>query len=172
MNLSNITKAEKEELFNSLINPLKIKLYKTGMSILKNDDDVCDAVQNTMFSAYRNFEKLENEKFFSTWITRIMINNCYDIIKNNKKISYLNEKMEKEDGFYYDTYKEESKVEKALNSIDEDLRMVALLYYYDGFPVKEISKICDIPEGTVKSRLSRCRERLYILLKEEGDNNE
>lgn len=172
MDLSNITKVEKDELFNSLVIPLKTKLYKTGMAILKSDDDVCDAIQNTLFSAYRSLEKLENENYFSTWITRIMINKCYDIIKNHKKVVYLNEQLEREEGFYYDTYKDESEVEKALNSIDQDLRMVAVLYYYDGFSIKEISEICNIPEGTVKSRLSRCRNKLYVLLKEEGEDNE
>lgn len=171
MDLSNITKAEKEELFNNLVIPLKAKLYKTGMVILKNDSDVCDAIQNTLFSAYRNLEKLENEHYFSTWITRIMINKCYDIIKMNKKVVYLNEQMEKED-FYYDTYKEESLVEKALNSIDQDLKMVSVLFYYDGFSVREIAEMCNIPEGTVKSRLARSREKLYLLLKEEGEDNE
>lgn len=170
MDLSNITKSEKEELFNSLVIPLKSKLYKTGMAILKNDDDVCDAIQNALFSAYQNLEKLENENYFSTWMTRIMINKCYDIIKNNKKIVYLNQQLEKnESDFYYDTYKNESEVEKALNSLDKELRIVAVLYYYNGFSVKEIAEICNIPEGTTKSRLSRCREKLYLLLKEEGE---
>ena len=91
MDLSNITKSEKDELFNSLVIPLKFKLYKTGMAILNNDDDVCDAIQNTLFSAYRNLEKLEHENYFATWITRIMINKCYDIIKSNKKVVYLNQ---------------------------------------------------------------------------------
>ncbi|MBR2290391.1 MAG: sigma-70 family RNA polymerase sigma factor [Clostridia bacterium] len=169
MDLSNVTKLEKDELFNSLVIPLKTKLYKTGMAILKNDDDVCDAIQNALFSAYQNLEKLENERYFATWMTRIMINKCYDIIKNHKKVVYLNAQMEKQDEFYYDTYQAESEVEKALNAIDQDLRMVAVLYYYDGFSILEIAEICNIPEGTVKSRLARCREKLYLLLKEEGE---
>lgn len=172
MDLSNITKAEKEELFNSLVIPLKTKLYKTGMAILKNDDDCVDAIQNALFSAYQNLEKLENEQYFATWMTRIMINKCYDVIKNNKKVVFLNEQMKKQEDFYYDTYKEESIVENALNSIDQDLKLVAVLYYFDGFSIKEISQICNIPEGTTKSRLARCRDKLYQLLKEEGDYNE
>ena len=50
--------------------------------------------------------------------------------------------------------------------------MVTILFYYDGFSVREIAEMCNIPEGTVKSRLSRSREKLYVLLKEEGDDNE
>ena len=171
MDLSNLTKAEKEELFISLVNPLKSKLYKTGMAILKNDDDCADAIQETLISSYKSLEKLENREYFSTWMIRIMINKCYDIIKKNQKVSYINEQVkEYSQTSYYDRYCEESDVERALNTVSEDLRLVTVLYYYDGFSVKEIAEICNIPEGTVKSRISRAREKLYILLKEEGES--
>ena len=81
------------EAFERLINTVKVKLYKTGMAILKNDDDVCDAIQETLISAYKNFESLREKQYFDTWITRILINKCYDIIKKNKKVAYLNEQM-------------------------------------------------------------------------------
>ena len=72
---------------------------------------------------------------------------------------------------YYDFYSVESNVERVLNLIDSDLKVIAVLYYYDEFSVKEISELLNIPEGTVKSRLSRAREKLYGLLKkEEGEN--
>ncbi|MBQ9658211.1 MAG: RNA polymerase sigma factor [Clostridia bacterium] len=174
MNLLNITKQEKDELFNELITPLKAKLYKTGMAILKNDDDVCDALQEALISGYKNLEKLEKEEFFSTWMIRIMINKCYDIIKNNKKIININQKLENyhENEYYYDRYKEESDVEKALNSINEELRLIVVLYYYNDFSVKEIAEICNIPQGTVKSRLARAREKIYTILKKEGEDSE
>lgn len=159
------------EAFERLVNSVKVKLYKTGMAILKNDDDVCDAIQETLLSAYKNFSSLNHEEYFATWITRILINKCYDIIKKNKKVTYLNEKMEvEEDAAYYDRYKEESTVERVLNEIDPDLKLVTVLFYYDGFSVKEISEMINIPEGTVKSRLSRARDKMYdILKKEEGE---
>ena len=160
------------ETFESLINSMRVKLYKTAMAILKNDDDACDAIQETLMSAYKNFESLNNKSYFGTWITRILINKCYDIIKQNKKISSINEIMEKEENAsYYDIYKEESLVENVLNKIDSDLKVVTVLYYYDEFSVNEIAEMLNIPEGTVKSRLSRSRDRIYELLKkEEGES--
>ena len=159
------------ESFERLVNTVKVKLYKTGMAILKNDDDVCDAIQETLLSAYRNFDSLREKQYFSTWITRILINKCYDIIKKNKKVAYLNEQMEvEEDGFYYDRYKEDSIVEKVLSQISSDLKLVTVLYYYDEFSVKEISEMLNIPEGTVKSRLARARDKMYEIMKmEEGE---
>lgn len=160
------------EVFENLINSQKSKLYKTGMAILKNDDDTCDAIQETLISAYKNFNSLENINYFGTWITRILINKCYDIIRKNKKVSSLNEEIESNtDIAYYDIYKSESIVERVLNMIDSDLRLVATLYYYDEYSVKEISELLNIPEGTIKSRLSRARDKMYdILKKEEGDS--
>lgn len=159
------------EAFERLVNSVKTKLYKTGMAILKNDDDVCDAIQDTLISAFKYFDTLKEERYFKTWITRILINKCYDIIKKNQKVSYLNKQAEvNENTAYYDEYKIDSRVEKALCSIDSDLRTTTVLYYYDDFSIEEISDILNIPAGTVKSRLSRAREKLYDLLKEEGDN--
>lgn len=159
------------ESFERLVNTVKVKLYKTGMAILKNDDDVCDAIQETLLSAYKNFESLREKQYFSTWITRILINKCYDIIKKNKKISYLNEQMEVEaNESYYDRYKEDSTVERVLSQISTELKLVTVLYYYDEFSVKEISEMLNIPEGTVKSRLARARDKMYEILKmEEGE---
>ena len=159
------------ESFERLVNTVKVKLYKTGMAILKNDDDVCDAIQETLMSAYKNFSTLREERYFSTWITRILINKCYDIIKKNKKVAYLNEQMEVEaNEAYYDRYKEDSTVERILSQINPELKLVTVLYYYDEFSVKEISEMLNIPEGTVKSRLARARDKMYEIIKmEEGE---
>ena len=144
------TKKDSLETFENLVSTVKLKLYKTAMSILKNDDDACDAIQETLLSAYKNIDKLKNKHFFSTWIIRIIMD---------------------ENSSYYDMYKEDSILENVLNQIDKDLKLVTVLYYYDDFPIKEISEIINIPEGTVKSRLSRARTQIYdILKKEEGEN--
>ena len=161
-----LAKEGNQEAFAKLIEQEKLKLYKTGISILKNDDDTCDAIQETLISAYKSLNSLKNNEYFSTWIMRILINKCYDIIRKNKKVTYINEKMKKEDT-YYEIYLQESDLENVLNQIDNDLKTVTVLYYYDEFSVNEISEILNIPEGTVKSRLSRARNKIYTILKEE-----
>ena len=167
-----LAKNNNKEAFSELIQEVKTKLYKTGISILKNDADTCDAMQETLLSAYQNIKSLENNDYFTTWIIRIMINKCYDIIRRNKRIVSINEKVEIKDDDFYDRYASESDLEWALNNIDEDLKTVTVLYYYDDFSVSEISDVLNIPEGTVKSRLSRARDRLYTIIKEkEGGIN-
>ncbi len=160
--MDNITLAKKgdKEAFSKLIQEIKIKLYKTGMAILKNDDDVCDALQETLINAYTKITTLKNPKYFNTWIIRIMINNCYEIIRKNNRVSKITEKIEQSIDNYYEIYCAQSDLENILKQLDEDLRLVTVLYYYDDLKVKEISKLLNIPEGTVKSRLSRARKIL------------
>ena len=165
----NLAKKGDKDAFSRLIENVKFKLYKTGMSILKNDDNTCDAIQETLLSAYQNLNKLEHPEYFTTWIIRIMINKCYDIIKKNKKVVNINEKLEQVAQPYYEMYCNESEVEKVLNQIDSDLRTVTVMFYYDDLSVSSIAEILNIPEGTVKSRLSRAREQISKIYKlEEG----
>lgn len=165
--LVELAKTGNKEAFSKLIEEVKLKLYKTGISILKNDEDTCDAIQETLINAYKSLNTLKNNEYFSTWIMKILMNKCYDIIRKNKKIIYLDEKIKIEQDMYYEMYSQESELEVVLNKIDKDLKMVTVLYYYDDLSVSEISEILNIPEGTVKSRLSRARSKIYAILKEE-----
>ena len=65
------------ETFESLIVTVKTKMYKTAISVLKNDEDACDAIQEALLSAYKSFDTLQNKEYFSTWIIRILLNKCY-----------------------------------------------------------------------------------------------
>lgn len=119
------------EAFNELIENNKLKMYKTAKAILNNEDDVCDAIQETLISAYKNLNKLKENKFFSTWIIRILINKCYDIIAKNKKVGNVVDISEVQDIKTFDKYDSDSVVAKVLNEIDEELKVVTILYYYD-----------------------------------------
>lgn len=119
------------EAFNELIENNKLKMYKTAKAILNNEDDICDAIQETLISAYKNLNKLKENKFFSTWLIRILINKSYDIIAKNKKLGNVVDISEVQDVKTYDKYDSDSIVGKALNEIDEELRVVTILYYYD-----------------------------------------
>ena len=173
MNLVEEAKLGNEEAFNMLIEENKLKMYKVAKSILKDEDDVCDAIQNALLSAYTNLSKLQNNNYFSTWIIRILINKCYDIAKENQK-RYSNvidiAEYNTDEGIKsYDKYNSDSIIENILNKIDEDLKTITVLYYYNDYSIYEISKILDIPEGTVKSRLSRARTKIYEILKREEE---
>ena len=140
-----------EEAFAELIEEYKLQIYKTAKAILRDEDDVCDAIQDTALSIYKNINNLKNEKHFKTWVIRITINKCYDIIEKHR----LNNAIEKID------------LERSLDLLEDELRIVTVLYYYNDLSISEISKILNIPKGTVKSRVFRAREKLYELLSKE-----
>lgn len=163
-------KLNKNKEFTELIKQNNLKFYKTAKAILKNDDDTYDAIQNALISMYENIHTLKDEKYFTTWGIRIVVNKCYDLIRKNNKvvsISLDNEQnkneIETNDEYNLDLYG----LEKILNDLDEPTRLLITLYYYDDLSINEISTIMNIPKGTVKSRLSRARNILKEKLERE-----
>lgn len=133
-------------------------MYRVAFSILRTEEEIADAISNTVVIVFEKIQTLRNEEFFKTWLTRILINECYKICKHNKKIIYL-ENCNQGNLIYNDTYSD-FETRNLIKQLNEDLREVVVLYYFEDFSVKEISKIVKIPEGTVKSRLSRARKEL------------
>ena len=163
-------KKNEEQKFTELIEENKLRFYKTAKIILKNDDDVYDAIQEALISIYKNYEKLENKKFFSTWATRIIINKCYDLLRKRKNnIVPIDEFIENNPSMgQNDKYEiDENGIKQAMNFLNDDIKLIVVLYYYDNYSVKEISEIVNIPEGTVKSRLSTARKLLKQKLGKE-----
>lgn len=163
-------KNKKEQIFTNLIEENKLRFYKTAKIILKNDDDVYDALQEALISIYQNYDNIKNKQYFSTWATRIVINKCYDLLRKNKNnvisIDEENENitnMANYDKYDFDNYG----IKKAMEFLNEDLKLITILYYYNDYSVREISGIINIPEGTVKSRLSKARKILKQKLEKE-----
>lgn len=174
--MSLIDRAKKGDLdaLSELIEQYELILYKTAKAILNNEDDVSDAIQEALISIYKHLGNLQQEKYFKTWATRILINKCYDIIYKNdlnkRKTEKIQEKYMVKEESIDNNIVEKTELQRALNILEEDLRLVTIMYYYDDFSIKEISKILDVPVGTVKSRLSRAREKLLTELRQEEVN--
>lgn len=149
-------KAGNPDAFTRLMKSQMQNMYKTAGAILINDEDIADAVSETILSCWENMHSLKEDRFFKTWMTRILVNKCNDIIR--KKQYYLDYDMPEEP--YNDTGFENAEWKEALSTISEKYRLVMVLYYIEGFSTGDISGILDIPEGTVRSRLARGREQL------------
>lgn len=154
-----IKKAKKgdEEAFFKLIEINKISLYKAGRAILNNDEDVADAIQETVISAYRNIKSLKDDSYFKTWLTKILINKCKDIISKNKETVILSDYAEEG---YIQEFLSEFEIEDMLNDLSKEQKLVMSLYYISQFNTREISEILKEPEGTIKSRISRAKTKL------------
>jgi len=163
---------EDKEFFIQKINENRLKMYKTAIAILKDEDDANDAIQEALYSAYKNYYSLREKSYFTTWIIKILINKCYNIINKNKKIAYIDDTVIQNTASSEDNYEIENSLEWVLNQIDKELKEIVVLYYYDDFSVADIANVLDIPQGTIKSRLSRAREQIKeIIKKEEGEFN-
>lgn len=140
-------------------------MYRIAFGILKNDDHISDAVSNTIVIVFEKISSLKNAEFFKTWLIRILINECYKIFNQNKKIIYL-ENYNQDSQAKNDDYSD-FETRELIKSLSSDLQEIVILYYFENFNVKEIANIVKIPEGTVKSRLSRARKELSGKLRKE-----
>ena len=130
-------------------------MYKVALAILMNDEDVADAIQDTILICWEKIHSLKQIQYFQTWMTRILINKCYDIRKKNKRTTILDEY---EEPAYEDDYNLEFK--EALSTLGEKYRSIMTLFYSEGYHIDEIAKILKIPKSTVQTRLKRGREKL------------
>ena len=73
-----------KEAFTTIMLSLEKDLYKIAKTRLKNDDDIYDAIQETIIEAFKSIKKLKNTEAFKTWIIRILINKTNDIFRRKK----------------------------------------------------------------------------------------
>ena len=159
--LVNQAKKGDPDAFTELMRSQMQNMYKAARAILNRDEDVADAISDTILACWEHLGSLKQAGYFRTWMTRILLNKCNDILRKRKQMVWMDEIPETpdvDDGF------ENSEWKEALNSLAENFRLVVMLYYIEGFKTSEISQILDIPEGTVRSRLARGREQLAGLL--------
>lgn len=138
-------------------------MYHVAKSIAINETDCEDAVQQAVLIAYDKLYSLRNEKYFKTWLIRILINECYKIRKKSKCIVSFEDYM-------VDTPAEgniDTELREAVFSLPQKIRTTIILHYIEGYSVEESAYILRIPNGTVKSRLHKGRKLLRDMLNDE-----
>lgn len=147
-----------DESYSKLILLIKEDLYRIArLRLNNNEENAQDAVQNTIFNAYVNINKLRNNRYFKTWITRILINECNSIYRNSKKDEQLLEKYSNNTVEYTE---ETLNFDNIIEILDDRKEKIFDLFYKQEFTVKEISKILNMSENTIKSELNRGRNKI------------
>ena len=150
-----------KETFKEKVLETESTLYNVSKSILSNDKDCEDAVQEAILKAYNKLKTLKEEEYFKTWLIRILINECYSLKRKELKTLSYEECFDIASDNNKDEY---SELYFEIQKLPERIRITIVLYYVEGYSIKEIKKILKIPEGTVKSRLAKGRKLLKIKL--------
>lgn len=145
-----------EDAFVELMERHKSSMYKIAKAYLRREEDVADAMSETILDCFEHLNSLKESRYFSTWLVRILINNCKDILRRNQGVGSLEEAMlpesavREDDGAFLDY----------LEPLPEDTRQIMILHYMWGFRVREIAGLLNRKESTVKSKLLRGREKI------------
>lgn len=140
-------------------------LFHISFSILHHEQDCADAVQEAILKAYEQRGSLRKKEYFKIWLIRIVMNECYAILRKKKRYQGFDEELLLNDESLRDYVQEEYiDLYCAIAKLEEKEQLCVLLFYMEDYSVNEIATILKIPAGTVKSRLSRARRNLKGLL--------
>jgi RNA polymerase sigma-70 factor (ECF subfamily) len=160
--------------FEAVAMPFVDALYNTAYRMTRNAEDAEDLVQETYLKAYRYYDKFEEGTNFKAWLFKIMKNTFINNYRKQQQAPRESDFADIEDSFEIAVAKEaggqtrspeeeflenvlDEDVQRALDELPTDYRMVVLLADLEGFSYKEIAEILEVPVGTVMSRLYRGR---------------
>lgn len=153
------------ESIEKIIREIHQNLYKLALFRLKNEMDAQDAVQNTNILIYKNIQNLKEEKYFKVWATKILINECNKIYREKYKRQELVNKLTLNN--FSNRSNEEFHISNSnidfqniLETLEYKEKIIITLFYGSNYNCNEIAKIIHMNKNTVKSKLSRAREKI------------
>ena len=145
-----------KEQLGELIIASEDTMYHIARTLLRHDADCADAIQEAIVRAFLKIGSLKEDRYAKTWLIRILINECYNILrgkKQNVSLDAIAEVKAEEKTDYSELY-------QALRDLPEKMRITVALYYVEGYKVSEIARITGSTESMVKNRLFRARKKL------------
>ena len=157
--------------FNELLGAQEKRIYSVCLRMCGNHEDAQDCLQESMLRIYRAISSFKGQSSFSTWVYRVTMNTCLDELrkKKNKQTASLDGLLDSGwspsddcDTPEHHAIAEEKReaIHKAIADLPEDMRSAIVLRDIEGFSYDEISDMLSINVGTIKSRISRGREKL------------
>jgi RNA polymerase sigma-70 factor (ECF subfamily) len=179
MSLKLFSKKQDTGQFERLAAESERQVYSVCFHMMGNREDAQDCAQEAMLRAFRAFGSFRQDASFSTWITRIAMNVCTDALRKRRDAVSL-DALREEQGFdvpdaaptAYARLEEHERLRllrEGLSLLPADMREMIVLRDVQGKSYEEIGEILDVPLGTVKSRVSRAREKLSVILKKSSE---
>ena len=165
--------AGNKESFEQLLILEEEKLFRTALSYVGQKENALDAIQEAACKAFLTVHQLKHPKFFSTWLFRILIHECYRLLKKEQKIMpyeesvLLNRLQEQENVMAYPI-----DLSDAIQHLNQSQQMAIILFYYHDLPIKEIAKVMEKPVSTIKTYLHRGKKQLKRELERSKTINE
>lgn len=164
-NLVRSAKKGDDQAFARLIQDHTQCMYKVAWAYLKNDEDAADAIQETILTCYQKLPSLRQDKYFKTWMIRILINHCKDMLAEKGRMFSVSDVIESS---YEETEYKNCEWKESLTWLDEKYQIVVILYYSKTLTVKEIAALLDISPNTVLTRLDRARKQIKKMYEAGG----
>lgn len=151
-----------EQAFTELILNYQQDLYKLAFTRLKTQDEIDEAIQETMISAFNHMKDLKDTEKFKKWIITILINKCNEIYRRRILKIVPFEEVDKYKVIDNANFEVESEVDfySIINSLDKRERTIMVLYYNEKYTAKEIGEILNKNENSVKTIIHRAKKKL------------
>ena len=155
--------------FGALVERHERRVYNLALRMTGREEDARDATQDAFLTALRKLSTYRGDAAFTTWLHRVTVNACYDLLRKRRRAPALEHDAgtvpepppEPDHGDDVDLSVD---VRRALLEVPEDYRVVMLLHDVHDLPYEEVAAIVGVPVGTVKSRLHRGRVALARIM--------
>jgi len=150
-----------KEAFEQLLILEEEKLFYTALSYVGKKEDALDAIQEAACKAYLSVGQLKQPEFFSTWLFRILIHECYRLLKKGQKMIPYEERellnrLQQEENVVVNPID----LSEAIKQLNHSQQMAIILFYYYDLPMKDISEVMEKPVSTIKTYLHRGKKQL------------
>ncbi len=176
--------AEDKAAFEELVRRHQHRVFAVAGGILRRREDVEDIAQQVFVKAYFSLKRFDQRAAFSTWLYKITVNECWDLLRKMKvrPLVYESDLSEDQARQYSvsgetghpvpdisEKLQDRERVERLLEGLEERDRLMLILKEVEGFAVQEIANILGLNANTVKVRLFRARRRIVNLARKRGD---
>ena len=165
------TLAGQMECFELLLRKYEKPVYNVAYRLLGNCADASDVTQIAFVKAFRNLKSVDPEQKLFSWLYRIAINEALNLVRKNSRTQALSDDLVSSQPSPEDCVRQaelDGEVQKAMMQLTTDYRIVIVLRHFVECSYREMSRVLDIPEKTVKSRLFTARRQLRDTLVKQG----
>lgn len=166
--------------FSELMTLHERRMYAVALRICTNREDAQDCLQDAMLRIYRSLGSFKRQSSFSTWVYRITMNTCLDELRRRKSRNATSLDSLLDNGWspsdddnvpekHALASEQRRAIDRAIAELPEDMRSAVVLRDIQGFSYDEIAEMLEANIGTIKSRISRGREKLRLILRENAE---